>query len=117
VHGFRGLEVYRRVAALADQLYAEAVTWPLFERRTIGEQLVRAADSVGANLAEADGRYGPADQRRILFIARGSALELQHWLERASARRLPIPTAAMKEATEVGRMLNGLIRKLPRHER
>jgi four helix bundle protein len=90
VGGFRGLEVYRRVAALADQLHSEAVAWPLFEKRTIGEQIIRAADSVGANLAEAEGRYGPADQGRLLFIARGSALELQHWLERAAARGLPI---------------------------
>jgi four helix bundle protein len=67
-------------------------------------------------LRAADGHYGPGDQRRLLFIARGSTLELQHWLERAEARGLPLPTEATKEATEVGRMLNGLIRKLPRHE-
>jgi four helix bundle protein len=77
--------------------------------------MVRAADSVGANIAEGSGRYGPADQRRLLFIARGSACELEHWIERAHARTLVVPDEAMEEAMQISRMLNGLIRKLPSH--
>jgi four helix bundle protein len=75
--------------------------------------MVRAADSDGANIAEAAGRFGYADQRRLLFVARGSQIELQHWIHRAEARRLELPLDALRNAVETGRMLNGLIRELP----
>ncbi len=75
-------------------------------------QLIRAADSVGANMAEAFGRERDPDRRRLLFVARGSAWELEHWLYRAAARGLPVPGEAMQRAREIGRMPNGLIRAL-----
>jgi four helix bundle protein len=71
--------------------------------------MVRAADSVGANIAESSGRTG-GDQRRFLIIARASVLELEHWLDRATERDLQLPSHAVAETREVGRMLNGLIR-------
>jgi four helix bundle protein len=72
--------------------------------------MVRAADSVGANVAEAAGRRTDAEKRRFLIVARGSVLELQHWLDRAKTRGLPLPTDAGREAAELGRMLNGLVK-------
>jgi four helix bundle protein len=113
--GFRSLTVYRRAGVLADELHGVALTWPSFDRWSIGLQMVRAADSVGANIAEADGRFGPADQRRLLFMARGSVCELEHWLERAAGRRLSTSPDATEAAHEIARMLNGLIRRLPHH--
>ncbi len=74
--------------------------------------MVRAADSISANLAESAGRFSWADRRRLLIIARGSASELEHWLDRANARALPTPAGATNEAQEISRMLNGLIRRL-----
>jgi four helix bundle protein len=70
--------------------------------------MVRAADSVGANIARAGGRRTDAEKRRFLIVARGSVLELQHWLDRARARRLTLPPDAGGDAAELGRMLNGL---------
>jgi four helix bundle protein len=108
VEGFEDLLAYRRSAALADELRAAAAAWPSLDLWTVGVQLVRAADSVGANIAEAYGRRTDADRRRFLFIARGSTCELEHWLMRASARALPCPSNAMAQARENGRLLNGL---------
>ena len=85
-------------------------TWPSFERWTIGVQLVRAADSIAANIAEASGRWHEADKRRLLVIARGSLYETQHWLARAEARGLGTGRQEPKLA-QVGRMLSGLIRR------
>jgi four helix bundle protein len=113
--GFEDLAVYRRCAAFADQVHAAVRQWSPFDQWTIRIQLVRAADSTGANIAEGTGRFGPADQRRFLFIARGSASELQHWVERAAGRELHLPAGARKEAVEIGRMLSGLVRRIPSH--
>ena len=75
----------------------------------MGLQLVRAADSVGANIAEASGRWSSADKRRLLVIARGSLYEAEHWLERADARGLPTPDA--NRLRELAWVLSGLIKK------
>ena len=102
--------MYRRSVALADQLHRVVWRWPSFDRWSVGLQLVRAADSVGANIAEAAGRRTNADQRRLLIVARGSAFELQHWLARARSRGFPTPHEAEARANELGRLLNGLIK-------
>jgi four helix bundle protein len=56
--------------------------------RHVGKQLVKAADSVGANIAEGTGRGTFADNRRFVRIARGSLNETKHWLRRAYKRKL-----------------------------
>jgi four helix bundle protein len=85
---FHDLEVYKLAIALADELYATVARWPSFARYSLGSQLVRAADSVGANIAEATGRWHVPDKRRVLFIARGSLCEAEHWIPRAESRGL-----------------------------
>jgi four helix bundle protein len=111
-NGFQGLAVYRQSAALADAVREAVLEWNSVDRWTVGIQLIRAADSIGANIAEATGRWSHADQIRMLFIARGSSYELQHWMARAKARKWTCPPGAANEADTVGRMLNGLIAAL-----
>jgi four helix bundle protein len=109
VGGFEELDVYRRAAALADELRAAVLTWDPIDGWTAGVQGMRAADSIGANIAEAMGRISNRDRLRVLFIARGSLNELEHWLARAEARGLTCPAESSARAREIGRMLNGLI--------
>jgi four helix bundle protein len=97
---------------MADAVRAKVRGWHALDQWSAGIQLIRAADSVGSNIAEATGRWSHADQVRFLYMARGSAYEIQHWLARAIARQLPCPTGATQEADEIGRMLNGLITAL-----
>jgi four helix bundle protein len=113
--GFHDLAVYRATVRLADELHAAVAVWSAFELWTLGIQLVKAADSVGANIAEAYGRRTDADRRRFLTVARGSICELQHWLDRATERDLGYPSHAIEQANEVGRMLNGLCRSWSSH--
>jgi four helix bundle protein len=114
---FEQLEVYRLAASLSDELRAAVRRWESPDLWSSGIQMVRAADSVGANIAEAYGRGTRPDQARFLFMARGSAFELQHWIARASARQLPCPPGAQDSAAQIGRMLNGLIRTFGRAPR
>jgi four helix bundle protein len=54
----------------------------------VGKQLVRAVDSIGANIAEGTGRGTFADNKRFVRIARGSLNESKHWSRRAFKREL-----------------------------
>ena len=109
--GFENLEVYRRSVLLGSVLRRALDAWPNIDRWTCGVQLLRAADSIGANIAEAHGRDTFPDRRRQLYVARGSAFELEHWLMTAQARGLPIAPGAQDEARALSRMLNGLARR------
>ncbi len=85
---FERLQVYRLAERLADDVWAIVVKWNIFARDTVGKQLVKAADSIGANIAEGTGRGTFVDNRRFVRIARGSLNETQHWLRRAYKRGL-----------------------------
>lgn len=85
---FETLEVYRLAEKLADTIWDIAVEWELFAKDTVGKQLVRAADGIGANIAEGHGRGSDPDHRRFVRIARGSVNETKHWLRRAYRRKL-----------------------------
>lgn len=82
------LRVYRLAEELADAVWELVKEWGPFERSTVGSQLVRAADSVGANLAEGYGRASPLDHQRFVRTARGSLYECRHFLRRADTRKL-----------------------------
>src|SRR5947209_7588267 len=109
MHGFRDLLAYQRAFDLANDIHLAVERWNPFAKWTVGTQLVRAADSVGANIAEAAGRRSLPDERRLLLVARGSAYELQHWLASAECRGLLSGDFTLR-AAEVGRLVNGLVR-------
>src|ERR1700720_600469 len=85
---FENLRVYQLSEQLADRIWEIVLGWDTFARDTVGKQLVKAADSVGANIAEGTGRGTFVDNRRFVKIARGSLNETKHWLRRAFKRRL-----------------------------
>jgi four helix bundle protein len=85
------LEVYRLAEELSDEIWKVVVGKDFFAKDTVGKQLVRAADSIGANLAEGTDRGSYRDDCRFITIARGSLVDTQHWLRRAQARNLLTP--------------------------
>jgi four helix bundle protein len=85
---FQKLHVYRLSEKLADEVWSIVRNWDVFARNTFGGQLVRAADSVGANIAEGCGRGTYQDNRRFVRIARGSLNEAMHFLRRGYTRLL-----------------------------
>jgi four helix bundle protein len=86
--GFENLKVYRLAEELADLVWNIVGKWSNFARDTVGKQIVRSADSVGANIAEGIGRGSYQQNRHFIKIARGSLYETRHWLRRAYRRRL-----------------------------
>ena len=85
---FENLRVYQMSEILADEIWQIVVGWNNLAKDTVGKQIIRSADSVGANLAEGEGRGTNLDNKRFVRIARGSLQETQHWLRRAYKRNL-----------------------------
>lgn len=85
---FENLRIYKLPEELADGVWDVAMKWDAFAKDTVGKQIVRAVDSIGANIAEGSGRGSFQDNKRFVRIARGSLNETQHFLCRAFRRKL-----------------------------
>jgi four helix bundle protein len=113
--GFEQLRVYRMSEQLADSVWDLVSAYRGLARDTIGKQMVRAADSIGANIAEGFGRGTYADNKRFVRIARGSLYETRHWLRRAFVRKLLTDneTARLKDLiNNLGPSLNAYLRSI-----
>jgi len=94
--GFENLRVYHLSEEIADLAWEVVVKWSWLAKKTVGRQLINAADSIGANIAEGTGRGSNAENRRFAKIARGSLFEVKHWLRRAYKRKLLAETNVIK---------------------
>lgn len=82
------LDVYKLSEDLSDLLWYTFDEWPKKVQQTIGYQIIRAADSIAANLAEGYGRYTPADRKKFYLYARGSFEETKAWLRKLIRRKV-----------------------------
>ncbi len=85
------LEIYKLSIELGEVVWKIVIPWKFFEKDTIGKQLVRAVDSVAANISEGFGRYHYNDSRHFFYFARGSLYETKTWLKKAMLRELITP--------------------------
>jgi four helix bundle protein len=105
---FENLRVYRLSEEISDLIWEIVVKWKRLAQDTVGKQLINAADSIGANIAEGTGRGSYADNRRFARIARGSLFEVKHWLRRAYVRKL----LTEKEVSTLQNLIKELTPKL-----
>ena len=106
--GFENLRVYQLSEEIADLTWEIVVKWKRLAQDTVGKQLIKAADSIGANIAEGTGRGSYADNRRFARIDRGSLFEVKHWLRRAYRRDL----LTEDEISKLQNLINELTPKL-----
>ena len=115
IRSFRDLRVWQLSMNLAQNIYNVVKQFPIDERFGLSLQLRKACVSIPSNIAEGSS-YG-TNRRYIhhLRIACGSEGELQTQLELSERLKFASPSdvrRALNDASEVGRMLNGLIRSL-----
>ena len=111
----KNLEVYQISENIADVVWDICSKWERFVRDTVGKQLVRSADSIGANIAEGYGRYSFKENIQFCYYARGSYMETLHWLRRAKERKLLTPEQASgleKLCQPFGLKLNAYIKSI-----
>jgi four helix bundle protein len=82
------LDVYVLAEKLSDKIWNDFDRWSAKVQHTMGYQMIRAADSIAANVAEGYGRYTPADRKKFYLYARGSFEETKCWLRKAFRRKV-----------------------------
>jgi four helix bundle protein len=109
------VRVLKSAEQVADAIYKVASRWDDFAKDVVGKQISRAADSIGANIAESFGRFHWGEKIQFLYYARGSVFETKYWVNRASARGLMPPADSQGYATrltDIARQLNLYISSL-----
>jgi four helix bundle protein len=112
---FHNFKVWQRAHQLTLAVYQITATFPREELYGLTSQLRRCSASIPANLAEGCGRNGDAEFARFCSIAMGSASELEYHLLLAKDLNLIKPrdhADLSQRATELKRMLTGLLQKL-----
>ncbi|HEY2584021.1 MAG TPA: four helix bundle protein [Mucilaginibacter sp.] len=87
-HSLDDLEVYQLAESFGDEIWFIVHEWDYFAKDTLGKQIVRSADSIGANIAEGYGRYHYKENRNFCYFSRGSIIETKGWLKKSKARNL-----------------------------
>ncbi|MFY0600029.1 MAG: four helix bundle protein [Cyclobacteriaceae bacterium] len=77
---FRKYMVWELGHKITKEIYKLTATFPDSEKFGLISQMRRASSSVPANIAEGCGRNSDKEFRRFLFIANGSATELEYFL-------------------------------------
>jgi four helix bundle protein len=81
-YSYRNLALWQEAQDFGQDIAALVETLPPNRSsQVLGTQLLRAATSIAANIAEGHGRFSPAAYRNHLSIAKGSACEADSWLD------------------------------------
>jgi len=110
----RDLIAWRKAKNLALNVYRCTRRFPKDEVYGLSSQMRRAAVSIPSNIAEGKGRYSNKEFVQFLYYARGSLLELETQLSIArdlSYIDLLVFESLESETEELGRILNGLIKR------
>ncbi len=80
IKDFQDLEIYQIALDLTKKIYKLVDSFPAKEKFILSNQLLRAVLSIGANIAEGSGRFYRKEFIKFLYIARGSLMEVYHFI-------------------------------------
>ena len=111
----KDLVVWQKAMELAVVTYELTKGMPKTEQYGLTSQMLRAAVSIPANVAEGNSRGSRKDYARFVSIARGSSAELETHFDlvvRVKLLERDAVARAISLNDEIGRMLNALRSKL-----
>ena len=80
--------VYKRAFKLSNYVWEIVGKWDYLAKNTVGQQFVRAIDSISANIAEGFGRFSKRDKIKFYRYSSGSIMEALDWNEKSKNRNL-----------------------------
>ena len=114
------LQVYQMAMELGEKIWDIIFKWDYFTKDTIGKQLIKAADSVAANLSEGFGRFFYKENKQFCYYSRGSLFETKTWLTKAHNRKLLSEkdyAAFMQNIDTIGVKLNNYIQSIGKNKK
>lgn len=112
---YEDLDVFKKAHNLVLKIYQITENFPAKEQFRIVSQMIKAAYSIPANIAEGSSRNTTKEYLNYLFISRGSLNELKYFLKLSKDLNY-VSEDTFKQfenkCNEVGKLLNGLINSL-----
>jgi four helix bundle protein len=115
VRSYRELVAWQKSMDFVAEIYRVTQDFPKVEQYGITNQLRRAAVSIPSNIAEGQGRQTTGEFRQSLGHARGSLLEAETQIllsERLKFLEHEPASCLLEQASEIGRILSGLLTSL-----
>ncbi|HEY0655416.1 MAG TPA: four helix bundle protein [Chryseosolibacter sp.] len=115
ISSLEDFNTYNQAMEIGEGVWDVVIRWKFFEKDTVGKQLVRATDSIAANLSEGLGRYHYRERKNFGYYSRGSLFETKTWLTKARNRDLIDEqkfNSLIGKLDVIGKMLNGYINSI-----
>lgn len=112
---FEEINSWQRGRELSKKVYEITRIHVFSKDYSLKDQIIRASNSIMLNIAEGFGRQSNKDFRKFLFIAHGSAAEVQSALYIALDQKYIEQVQfdeLYREAEEISKLLSGLIKYL-----
>ncbi|MFP4474003.1 MAG: four helix bundle protein [Desulfatibacillaceae bacterium] len=111
IRSYRDLIVWQKAMDLVAMVYTVSKGFPREEMYGLTSQVRRAVVSIPSNIAEGQGRNSTREFRNHLSMAYGSLQEVETQIlvaERLGYLNADTTRATLRQASEVGRMINAL---------
>ena len=114
VYSHKDLDVWKRAMALASTVYRLSTQFPKEEIYGLSQQARRSSVSIPSNIAEGAARNSSKEFVQHLYIALGSAAELETQLLLAQQMGFFAETEPLQQLDQIRKMLVGLIQSVKR---
>lgn len=110
----KNLDVWNKAMDLAEKIYSLTIDFPQKEQFSITIQIRRSVVSIPSNIAEGAARNSNKEFIQYLYIALGSAAELETQILLSERLGFLKDKSILLEIEDIRKMLLGLIRFLKR---